>query len=243
MTDHPHRRRLVAGLAALAAGAAALGWLAMSHDAEEVSCLTLAGTGEVCRFIGGPLEVEGAPVFVADRPQALFPTRAELGFVDARGTLWTAPPQTLTDGASIPAIFAALMGDRQSREYLLAAALHDAYCGIGNERRDSYHSRPWPEVHRMFYEALLVNGTAPRTARVMYAAVYLGGPRWDDPERSLADVPGAALMQELEWCLRWIEAVDPTPAQIAAWMERRETALQTGHQSAPDWDSLFGDRA
>lgn len=227
----------------VAAFGGALVYYTAGSDPTEVSCLELIGNDEICRFIGGPLEVEGAPVFVEDRSQALFPTKAELTFVDALGATWTAPPQTLTDGASIPALFAALLGDRQSREYLLAAALHDAYCGIGNERLASYHTKPWDEVHRMFYEALLVNGTSPRTAKVMYAAVYLGGPRWDDPGRSLADVPAQALVQELEWCLRWMEEVDPTPDQIDAWMQGREKAVQAGLQTEPDWDSLFADRA
>ena len=37
---------------------------------------------------------------------------------------------------------------------------------------------PWPEVHRMFYEGLLVGGTPVARAQLMYAAVWLGGPRW-----------------------------------------------------------------
>ena len=169
MTDQPHRPNRTLHWALLAIGLAgfgsALAYYASSRDPDEISCLGLAGNVEICRFVGGPLEVEGAPVFVPDRPQALFPTKAELTFVDATGDSWTAPARTLTDGASIPALFAALLGDRQSREYLLAAALHDAYCGIGNEAMTSYQARPWSDVHRMFYEALLVNGTAPRTAK------------------------------------------------------------------------------
>ena len=30
----------------------------------------------------------------------------------------------------------------------------------------------------MFYDGLLASGTSPLKARIMYAAVYLGGPRW-----------------------------------------------------------------
>lgn len=247
MSDQPQKPTRRALWSVVLVSAAALGgtgayYATRSGDAE-VSCLSLTGSDEFCRFIGGPLEVAGAPVFVEDRPQALFPTKAELTFVDAHGDRWTAPAQTLTDGASIPAIFATLMGDRQSREYLLAAALHDAYCGVGNEALATYQTRPWAEVHRMFYEALLVNGTSPRTAKVMYAAVYLGGPRWNDPDRSLADVPDDALQRELEWCLRWMDEVDPTPEQIMTWMDDREKALQAGAQSEPDWESLFADRA
>ncbi|MGY3437415.1 MULTISPECIES: DUF1353 domain-containing protein [unclassified Marinovum] len=238
-----HRPYWAIALAGVVAVGGAFAVYSTRGDAEDVSCLARDETSEICRFVGGPLEVQGAPVFVSDRPQALFPTRAELSFIDARGETWIAPAKTLTDGASIPAIFSALMGDRQSREYLLAAALHDAYCGIGNEEIATYHTRPWPDVHRMFYEALLVNGTSPKKARVMYAAVYLGGPRWDDPARTLEAVSEVVLAQEMIWCLTWIDAVDPSLEQIEAWMQKREAALRAGTQSEPDWDALLADRA
>lgn len=224
-------------------GAALTFYVTQQTDTQTISCVSLTGNGDFCRFIGGPLEVAGAPVFVDDRSQALFPTKADLTFIDAQGDHWTAPAKTLTDGASIPAVLATVMGDRQSREYLLAAALHDAFCGVGNEDLATYHTRPWEDVHRMFYEALLVNGTAPRTARIMYAAVYLGGPRWNNPTRDLTSLSDEVLRQEFEWCLRWMEKVDPDPDQIDAWMESREKALQAGTQSEPDWSALFSDKA
>ena len=68
-------------------------------------------------------------------------------------------------------------------------------------------------------------------------------PRWDDPGRALTDVPAQSLVQELEWCLRWIEEVDPSREQIETWMESREKAVQAGLQSEPDWEALFADRA
>ena len=58
------------------------------------------------------------------------------------------------------------------------------------------------------------------------AAVYLGGPRWDDPSRSLADVPDARLREEMEHCITFIEKEDPDLAEIEDWMRRREPALR-----------------
>ncbi len=209
--------------------------------ADSASCLTPSGDETVCKFVGAPLEVEGTPVFLEPLQQAFFPTRGELSFVDAEGAEWRAPPRTLTDGATIPLIFAPLIGDRQAREYVLAAAMHDAYCGIGNDALETYQTRPWPEVHRMFYEALLVGGTAPHKAKIMFAAVYLGGPRWNDAERSLATISEQALRQEMEWCLYWIDRVEPTADQIERWMLTRERGLLDGTQTEPDWDAIFRD--
>lgn len=202
------------------------------------TCLDVAekDRDRICRFIGGPLEMAGQPVYLENISHAFLPTKVEIDFIDGRGNKWTAPQNTLTDGASIPVIFAPLFGDRQSREYVMAAALHDAYCGIGNEELETFRTRSWREVHRMFYEALLVNGTSPKTAKIMYAAVILGGPRWDEPKRLLDSVPPEKLLQEMEWCLKWIELTDPTPQEIEQWMEERETLLLSGaEQTIPDY--------
>lgn len=199
------------------------------------SCLEATLPGDRCRFDGGPLEMAGAPVFLENFQQAFLPTRQKIDFVDATGTRWTAPPKTLTDGATIPQLFTALVGDRQSREYLIAAALHDAYCGVGNEALETYQTRSWEEVHRMFFEALIVGGTPPQKAKIMFAAVYLGGPRWNDPDRSLEGVSQEDILREMEWCLRWIEENDPSADEIVTWMRDREMALLTGQQAQPDY--------
>ncbi|QRF67330.1 DUF1353 domain-containing protein [Ponticoccus alexandrii] len=199
------------------------------------SCLDAPEDETRCRFVGGPLQMAGAPVFLENFHHAFLPTSAKIDFLDAKGETWTAPPQTLTDGATIPPIFAPLVGDRQSREYLMAAALHDAYCGVGNEGLETWQTRPWEEVHRMFYEALIVNGTPPQKAKLMFAAVYLGGPRWDDPERSLEGVDEAALLEEMKWCLDWIARNNPSPAEIEAWMRKREGALKAGIVAVPGY--------
>ena len=231
-------RRLFLGLGFLLVPAAAVVWLvpgviAGRTQAEAPTCEELAGAEDRCIFVGAPLRMAGEPVFVPKFAHAFLPTETPLHFVDPAGVTWTAPPLTLTDGASIPTIFETLLGDRQQREFLLAAALHDAYCGVGNEGLETFQTRPWPEVHRMFYEALIAAGAPPTKARIMFAAVYLGGPRWDDPARSLEGVPPEVLLQEMEWCLKWIEAKDPDVARIEEWMQSREQALRDGTASRP----------
>lgn len=231
------RHSILFALAGVGMGAAAVlavpEYLARGVHGSAQACLGETGDRTVCRFDGGPLEMAGTPVFLEGFPHAFLPTRQQVDFIDSTGTRWTAPPRTLTDGATIPVIFAPLVGDRQSREYLIAAALHDAYCGVGNEALETYRTKPWEDVHRMFYEALLVNGTAPQKAKILFAAVYLGGPRWDDPARSLEGVPEDRLRREMEWCLEWIRDTDPSADDIVAWMRDRETALIDGTHRAP----------
>ncbi len=114
----------------------------------------------------------------------------DLQFVDSEKKTWVAPKGTLTDGASIPPVFVAVIGEPTRKEFVNAAAIHDAYCGIGNDNLTQYHSDTWQNVHRMFYDALRVGGTPPKKAKIMFAAVYIGGPRWTPPRkpRSAAQV-------------------------------------------------------
>ncbi len=236
------RSRSLIGLLAFAACAGLAGgviglpeYIARQASQAAESCIDLTQSKKRCRFIGGPLQMEGQPVFMEDFAHAFLPTKQQIDFVDAGGQVWTAPPRTLTDGATIPPIFAPLVGDRQSREYLMAAALHDAYCGVGNEGLSTWRDRPWDDVHRMFYEALLVNGTPPKKAKLMFAAVYLGGPRWDDPERDLTPISTEMLIKEMEWCLEWIRLKDPSITRILSWMEEREKVMKSGNHTKPEY--------
>lgn len=231
------RRRLV-WLALIALLVVSIGWIvpdliARQTLAEADTCEELTGHRDRCVFVGAPLRLAGEAVFVEKFDHAFLATDSVLEFVDARGIRWIAPRRTLTDGASIPTIFETIVGDRQSRQFLLAAALHDAYCGVGNEALETFQTRTWHEVHRMFYEALIVADTPPAKAKAMFAAVYLGGPRWDDPDRSLDSVPEEVLRQEMEWCLEWIERNNPGIARIEEWMREREALLQAGTAERP----------
>lgn len=150
-----------------------------------------------------------------------------LVFIDSAGVEWIAPRGTLTDGASVPRLALWITDGRYDSQFLKAAVIHDAYCQADNSERcpGQYQSRPWKAVHRMFYEACLAGGTDPARARIMFAAVWLGGPRWNDPEHILDGVPDDALRTEFAACEKWIEKEDPTVNEIEAWMEKREAAL------------------
>ncbi|MDR6668780.1 M12 family metallopeptidase [Rhizobium sp. 1399] len=106
----------------------------------------------------------------------------DLTFTDARGVRWRAgkwipgSPESIetgkTDGASIPDWARFIVGEPFNDEYLKAAVIHDHYCYKEN------HVRSWRETHRMFYNAMISLNVPDPKAKLMYAAVYLGGPRW-----------------------------------------------------------------
>ncbi len=116
-----------------------------------------------------------------------------LVYTDPRGLVWTAPVGTLTDGASVPRVLLPATDGRFHERFLKAAIVHDAYCQDDNRALPSFRSRSWQETHRMFYDACLDGGTPQTQAWLMYAAVWLGGPRWRetrqvvDPEAELWD--------------------------------------------------------
>jgi hypothetical protein len=191
------------------------------------------GVGQrICRFSPGPVRVGSREYRFPGRAYPFRAISRDLVFVDAMGKRWVAPKGTLTDGASIPPAFIGVIGAPTSAEFASAAAIHDAYCGYGNEQGAQYQTRSWEEVHRVFYEALVVGGTPLDKAKTMYSDVLIGGPRWqpgasasrfalvDGHMRAdLAGVPADALTEALERTIAFIEAEDPDPGQIDAFVE------------------------
>lgn len=147
-------------------------------DLEVPAASCEANENPICAFFNTPLILLSTPIRLLLRKETFYPMANELQFVDSGKKTWIAPKGTLTDGASIPKVFVPVVGSPTSREFVNAAAIHDAYCRVGNEDLAQYHSDTWQNVHRMFYDALRVGGTPPKKAKVMYSAVYLGGPRW-----------------------------------------------------------------
>ena len=131
-----------------------------------------------CKFINSPVKLSSRPIRLPDSPFPFYKTRNDLEFVDATGQTWIAPAGILTDGASIPPLFVPLIGNPRSKQFMNAATVHDSYCAESNRNGPYYHTAPWQKVHRMFYDGLRASGTSPIKAKIMYAAVYLGGPRW-----------------------------------------------------------------
>lgn len=100
-------------------------------------------------------------------------------FIQAGGTPWPVPAGSVVDGASIPRVFWSLIGGPFEGRYRDASIVHDHFCVT----RD----RPWPQTHRVFYDAMICSGVAPLKAKVMYYAVYRFGPRWTLGPSAVAD--------------------------------------------------------
>lgn len=203
-----------------------------------------APSSTVCAFVNSPVPLKSEPVKIFTRKNTFYPTAKPLEFIDARGQRWVAPELTLTDGASIPTVFIPMIGFPTSPEFLNAAAMHDAYCGIGNEKGENYHTISWQRTHRMFYDALRVGGTGAIKAKIMFAAVYLGGPRWADTpletrkkstrarrliRRSHIDTPlllnglsVAELRQLFAVVKRYIAETNPTIQELESYMVVKE---------------------
>jgi hypothetical protein len=146
-----------------------------------------------CNFINSPVKLASKVIELPGRDFPFSLTSEKLTFVDANRRQWVAPVGTLTDGASIPAMFVEVIGDPRSKEFINAATVHDAYCATGNEKGSTFQTATWQDVHRMFYDGLRVGGTPAIKAKTMYAAVYLGGPRWANIRRASISPKGTSI--------------------------------------------------
>ncbi|MCJ8320426.1 MAG: DUF1353 domain-containing protein [Colwellia sp.] len=91
-------------------------------------------------------------------------------YQDKKGIKWDAPIDSVIDGASIPRFFWRFIGSPFIGKYRRASVIHDVYCVT--------KSSPHKQVHRMFYEAMRVDGVSYFKAKAMYLAVKVGGPKW-----------------------------------------------------------------
>ncbi len=107
---------------------------------------------------------------------------------------WAAPAGSVVNGASIPRAFWTLIGSPFTGKYRRASIVHDVAC-VTKEQPDR-------SVHRMFYYACRADGVDDHTAKLMYAAIRLGGPKW----RTRAQIEAAHSAE--------IEAGAPAPAAI-----------------------------
>lgn len=205
-----------------------------------------------CSYFNAPVALKPGAIRLRDRALPFFRTAKTIEFVDARPVKWVAPAGTLTDGASIPKMFFKIIGTPRSKEFINAATLHDAYCGVGNGSLPQYHSDRWQNVHRMFYDALRVDGTPSKKAKIMYAAVYLAGPRWSMPgdKPKVKTLPGvmvvtapmvagpgntplpkivpkAVLLDEMATVMEYIKTKNPSFARLERYLQKREREILT----------------
>jgi hypothetical protein len=112
------------------------------------------------------------------------------GFIDPYGKEWNVPTGYKTDGASVPSALWALYPPFTGN-YRSAAVIHDYYC--------DNKERGWQDTHKVFYFAMRAAHVDETTAKVMYSAVYLFGPRWGpgtEPGRHAAPLAATTEQQE-----------------------------------------------
>jgi hypothetical protein len=189
---------------------------------------------------GGALLISLSPVVVAQQPVGKFhgkvvvewiedpggpdrqmKVREEFRFEDASGKEWKVPMGAVIDGASIPRVFWNTVGPPFVGDYRRASVVHDYYC----------HTKEatWRSTHRMFYDGLLAAGIPLVSAKVMYAAVYGGGPRWtpiagaEPGQPQFMTVTPDLTEEDLRELQEWIEADDPGLRELEG---RVEAAVQ-----------------
>lgn len=175
---------------------------------------------------------------------------APFGFVDPDGKQWDVPAGYVTNGASVPWGLWNLVGGPYDGPYRDAAVIHDYFCEM--------KTRPWEEVHKMFYDAAKARGISESLASTMYAAVRFGGPRWEvvgpvaqnttrsvTPTDLVASSPGArrvdpgltrglatkSQQQQFDDLQKWIQAEKPSLADIEKRVE--QLRQQNGMPTAP----------
>ncbi|HYC59446.1 MAG TPA: DUF1353 domain-containing protein [Thermoanaerobaculia bacterium] len=183
--------------------------LAVVVGLGSVLALTEPAQSATAQFIGRVVVqwVDGEKG--ADRAMVLM---EPFGFRDADGRAWMVPKGTKIDGASIPRAFWTVVGSPFTGDYRRASVVHDHYC-VTKER-------PWQAVHRMFYDAVLAGGVPEAQAKVLYAAVYGGGPRWapiagaEPGQDQFITVTPDLSEEEMRQLAQWIQEEDPDLASV-----------------------------
>jgi len=139
--------------------------------------------------------------------------REDFGFEDQAGKLWLARQGQVLDGGSIPLVFRDMIGMPFVGNYRRTSIIYDYYCQVMNE--------PWRDVQRMFYHASLTEGADEVNAKIMYAALYAAGLRWEMPgSRCFRSCHAAA--PSLSWKPQ-VEDKDVRP--VADWIRQDNPGL------------------
>ncbi|HEY3698643.1 MAG TPA: DUF1353 domain-containing protein [Spongiibacteraceae bacterium] len=97
---------------------------------------------------------------------------ADFAFVDGAGFRWEAKKDDTVNGASIPTVvWSEIVGTPYIGDYRRASVVHDVAC--------TRHIKTSKDAARMFYEAMLADGTPQPRALLFYTAVRLFGPQWE----------------------------------------------------------------
>ncbi len=147
----------------------------------------------------------------------------DFAYIDPTSKQWDAPANSVVDGASIPQPFWSFTGGPFSGKYREASVVHDVAC---QQKQES-----WQDVHLMFYYACRCGGVRETKAKVMYYAVYVGGPKW--VRRTVDGKPVFEMLSPP------IEHFDEKQFQkIARYIETKNPSLEKLRSLKPDSPEL-----
>jgi hypothetical protein len=185
------RQRVTAGAALLFAGVAALaGW--QQQVAERQRALAeenLAMARGIWRELT-PHTGSHSGYFIGDHVAERAPggsgvvLREPIVFVDTDGRRWALPAgQTIEEEASLKKLYGQFRkGHSLYNVQALPFVIHSYYCKT--------RERSWEDTNKMFYAAMRAVNIDDKTAKILYGAVYLFGPRWGSDGQLGSASPG-----------------------------------------------------
>ncbi|MDQ2771677.1 MAG: DUF1353 domain-containing protein [Bacteroidota bacterium] len=158
------------------------------------------------------------PADPADRRMQLL---RDFWYLDPAGKTWTAPQDSLIDGASIPAALWSTVGSPYTGPYRRASIVHDVACDEAEQVPDPKAARA--AADEMFYYACRAGGCPYWQAQLLYLGVRIGA-RWPHKQfwnkpvhesllataRIMPDVPEESIRTTYREIAADIEAQAPT---------------------------------
>ncbi len=181
------------------------------HSESKISLLKPAKVStEQKGVFEGKIVVEWLDEEGADRKMKLL---HDFAFIDFDSVKWAVPNGWIVDGASIPKVFLSIIGTPFVGNYRKASIVHDYYCDV--------KTATWQAVHRMFYDACIAAGVGEIKAKLMYAGLYVGAPRWETAKYRIRSAVGTKKSwvpeyneQRFKELSQWIEAENPGVSEL-----------------------------
>ena len=134
-------------------------------------------------------------------------TVEDFGFRQTKGKFWKVTRGQVFDGKGMPPLFSYLLGPPYEGSFRKSSMVYESATQRMTEK--------WDEAQRMFFEAAVAEGVAPRDAKVMYLLLALQGSRWEVPgSRCFGSCHGVS--DPLEWRPVIDEASDGGTGEMGA---------------------------
>jgi hypothetical protein len=133
----------------------------------------------------------------------------DFAYVEPSGAEWRAPAGSIVDGASIPQPLWSIVGSPFTGAYRNASVVHDVACKT--------RTRPWRDVHLMFYNACRCGGVDEVKAKIMYAAVYHFGPMWAPNGTPIVAARRGRIEDQMAQLKTFVESGNPSLQEIESF--------------------------